>query len=109
MICQSLVVKSGCWKSSERRPAWHAQAADLASSGGALAAAVLGAQLQRQSASLGSMASISASGTPRIASHISTPSASLDKLQREDLLMHELDQVLPPPSPLTPIAVHGTC
>ncbi|BDA40960.1 hypothetical protein COCOBI_01-6140 [Coccomyxa sp. Obi] len=69
-------------------------AADLASSGGALAAAVLGAQLQRQSASLGSMASISASGTPRISSHISTPSASLDKLQREDLLMHELDQVL---------------
>ncbi len=73
----------------------HAQAADLASSGGAFAAAVLGAQLQRQSASLGSMASISASGTPRIASHISTPSASLDKLQREDLLMHELDQACP--------------
>ena len=68
------------------------QAADLASSGGAFAAAVLGsAQLQRQSASLGSLASASASGTPRLAA-MSTPSASLDKLQREDLLMHELDQ-----------------
>ena len=54
----------------------------------------MGAQLQRQSASLGSLASVSASGTPRL-SHLSTPSASLDKLQREDLLMHELDQVRP--------------
>lgn len=52
---------------------------------------MLEAQLQRQSTSLGSLHSQSQGGTPR---HLSTPSASLDKLQREDLLMHELDQVM---------------
>lgn len=64
----------------------------MASSASAFANAMLEAQLQRQSASLGSLHSQSQGGTPR---HLSTPSASLDKLQREDLLMHELDQVMP--------------
>ena len=68
------------------------QAADLACSGGAFTCVLL----QRQSASLSSLAGPSQGGTPRMAStsQLGTPTASLDKLQREDMLMHELDQVL---------------
>ena len=67
------------------------QAADLACSGGAFANALL----QRQSASVSSLHGHSQGGTPRMAStsQLGTPTASLDKLQREDMLMHELDQV----------------
>jgi hypothetical protein len=68
------------------------QAADLVCSGGAFTCMLL----QRQSASLSSLAGHSQGGTPRMAntSQLGTPNASLDKLQREDMLMHELDQVL---------------
>lgn len=67
------------------------QAADLACSGGVFTCMLL----QRQSASLSSLAGHSQGGTPRMAStsQLGTPTASLDKLQREDILMHELDQV----------------
>ena len=67
------------------------QAADLACSGGAFTNVIL----QRQSASLSSLHGHSQAGTPGMAStsQLGTPTASLDKLQREDMLMHELDQV----------------
>ena len=90
-----------------RNAHWHAQAclehsagmcalqaADLACSGGAFANTLL----QRQSASVSSLHGHSQGGTPRMAStsQLGTPTASLDKLQREDMLMHELDQVMRP-------------
>ena len=67
------------------------QAADLACSGGALTSVLL----QRQSASLSSLPGHSQGGTPRMmsTSQLGTPTTSLDKLQRDDMLMHELDQV----------------
>ena len=79
------------------------QAADLARSGGAFTTALL----QRQSASLGLLPGHSQSGTPRMlsASQLGTPNASLDKLQREDMLMHELDQVKPSPWPATQLCI----
>lgn len=68
------------------------QAADLACSGGAFANVLL----QRQSGSVSSLHGQSQGGTPRMAStsQLGTPTASLDKLQREDMLMHELDQAM---------------
>ena len=79
------------------------QAADLASSGPAFANAVLAGQLARASGASGA----SLGGTPKLAapgqSQMATPSASLDKLQREDLLMHELDQARGVPSSLRSI------
>ena len=67
------------------------QAADLAGSGGALASVLL----HRQSASLSSLPGHSQGGTPRMMGtpQLGTPTTSLDKLQRDDMLMHELDQV----------------
>jgi hypothetical protein len=84
------------------------QAADLAASGPAYASALL---LSRASTSQVSAAAASQGGTPRLGGggghaagqgqgHLATPSASLDKLQREDLLMHELDQACSSASPL---------
>ena len=67
------------------------QAVDLACSGGALTSVLL----HRQSASLSSLPGHSQGGTPRVVGNpqLGTPTTSLDKLQRDDMLMHELDQV----------------